>query len=361
MADLWDHFQATSEYPTVVVCTTCHSKLSKNSRESVLKRHFKTRKHMKALSKLRHETSISSVKKPKLSAQEKTEIFQPQMEDVILRFPHLAEKILDSLESKSLTTCREVSRSWDNFVSRKKFFLIRFIEKVVVFFHVLGDDWKKVFKKATTETIMDLRHEVGIFYLRPGLHYHKGLTPSHVAAGTGNLKLLKLIENIAKSKNPKDEQGLSLLHYAAQNGHFNIVEHVMTMTKEISPLSEDKSCKVCGSETPLERAYKKDYWQICEYILENVEDILDPKTSVWKDHTVQIGDRHIISPLKIAARMGNIKLCQIILTNMDNEDHFLIKSYCSSAIACSASNYQWNTSQLISNYCAEKLEVQELP
>ena len=359
MQDILDHFQEASGDPKAVVCTTCHSKLSKNSRESVLKRHFKTRKHMKALSKLRHETSISSVKKPKLSAQEKTEIFQPQMEDVILRFPHLAEKILDSLESKSLTTCREVSRSWDNFVSRKKFFLIRFIEKVVVFFHVLGDDWKKVFKKATTETIMDLRHEVGIFYLRPGLHYHKGLTPSHVAAGTGNLKLLKLIENIAKSKNPKDEQGLSLLHYAAQNGHFNIVEHVMT--KEISPLSEDKSCKVCGSETPLERAYKKDYWQICEYILENVEDILDPKTSVWKDHTVQIGDRHIISPLKIAARMGNIKLCQIILTNMDNEDHFLIKSYCSSAIACSASNYQWNTSQLISNYCAEKLEVQELP
>ena len=361
MADVWNHFEATSEDLTAVVCTTCHSKLSKNSRESVLRKHLKTRKHMKALSKLRHETSISSVKKPKLNAQEKTEIFQPQMEDVILRFPHLAEKILDSLESKSLATCQEVSRSWVNFVREKKFVQIRFIEKVVEFFHVLGDDWKKVFKKATTETIMDLRHEVGIFYLRPGLHYHKGLTPSHVAAGTGNLELLKSIENITKSKNPKDEQGLTLLHYAAQNGHFNIVEHVMAMDKDISPLSEEKTCKSCGSDTPLERAYKKDYWQICEYILENVEDILDPRTSVWKDHTVQLGDRYIVSPLKIAARMGNMNICQKILRNMDNEDLVDIKSYCSSAIACSASNYQWNTAQLISNYCAEKFEVHELP
>ena len=56
--------------------------------------------------------------------------------------------------------------------------------------------------------------------------------------------------------------------------------------------------------------------------------------------------------------MGNIKLFQIILTNMDNEDLFDIKAYCSSAIACSGSNYQWNTAQLISNYCAEKFEVQ---
>ena len=208
MADVWNHFQATSEDPTALACKTCHSKLFKNSRESVLRKHLKTTKHKKALSKLRHENSTLSVKKSKLSAQEKIEIFQPQMEDVILRFPHLAEKILDSLESKSLTTCREVSRSWDNFVNKKKFFLIRFIEKVVVFFHELGDDWKKVFKKATTETIMDLKHEVGMFYLRPfdSLHYHKGLTPSHVAAGTGNLELLKLIENITKNKNPKDEQ-----------------------------------------------------------------------------------------------------------------------------------------------------------
>ena len=140
MADVWNHFEATSEDLTAVVCTTCHSKLSKNSRESVLRKHLKTRKHMKALSKLRCEASVSSAKKPRLPTQEETEIFQPKMEDLIMRFPHLAEKIFDTLENKSLTTCREVSKSWNNFVCKKKFFLIRFIEKVVVSFHVLEDD-----------------------------------------------------------------------------------------------------------------------------------------------------------------------------------------------------------------------------
>ena len=56
---------------------------------------------MKALSKLRCEPSVSSAKKPKLPTQEKTEIFKPKME--IMGFPHLAEKIFDSLENKSLT------------------------------------------------------------------------------------------------------------------------------------------------------------------------------------------------------------------------------------------------------------------
>ena len=102
MADLWDNFQATSEDPTAVVCTTCHSKLFMKDFEipglrpefpkSVLRKHLKTRKHKKALAKLRHENSISSVEKTKIKAQEKTEIFHPQMENIILRFPHLAEK-----------------------------------------------------------------------------------------------------------------------------------------------------------------------------------------------------------------------------------------------------------------------------
>ena len=155
MADLWDHFQATSEDPIAVVCTTCHSKLFTNS-QKLLKKHLKTTKHKKALSKLRHENSISDVENPKSSALEKTEIFQPQIETVILRFPHLAEEILDSLENKSLATCREVSKSWNNFVCKKKFFLIRVIEGEVEYFHALGNDWKKIFDKGTTETIADL-------------------------------------------------------------------------------------------------------------------------------------------------------------------------------------------------------------
>ena len=102
MEDILDHFQEASGDPKAVVCTTCHSKLSKNSRESVLQKHLKTSKHMKALSKLRCEDSVSSAKKPKFPTQEKTEIFQPKMDVLIFRFPHLAGEIFDYLDDKNL-------------------------------------------------------------------------------------------------------------------------------------------------------------------------------------------------------------------------------------------------------------------
>ena len=104
---------------------------------------------------------------------------------------------------------------------------------------MLGDDWKKVFIKAKTETIMNLRRSVGKFYDKSiDLIYHEGLTPSHVAAGTGNLELLKLIEKITMSKNPKDEGGNTLLHYAARNGYLNVLEHVIEFVDNKNPESK---------------------------------------------------------------------------------------------------------------------------
>ena len=37
------------------------------------------------------------------------------MENFIERFPHIAEEIFEQLDSKSLMTCREVSKSWQVF------------------------------------------------------------------------------------------------------------------------------------------------------------------------------------------------------------------------------------------------------
>ena len=346
MENILDHFQEASGDPKALVCTTCHSKLSKNSRESVLQKHLKTSKHMKALSKLRCEASVSSAKKPKLPTQEKTEIFQPKMEDVIMRFPHLAEKIFDSLENKSLTTCREVSKSWNNFVCKKKFFLIRVIEGEVEYFHALGNDWKKIFDKGTTETIADLRNGVGQFYGKGnGLKYHEGLTPSHVAAGTGKLELLKSIEKITGSGNLKDEKGWTPLHYAAQNGYLNVLEYVMAMVDNKNPESEEE--KKYLRTTPLEIAANHDKSKICEYMLENIKDILTPKTLAnWNES--------FDNPFIVAAKIGNLKLCKIILENIENEDLKDFESYCKDACSEASLNGHWKVVQLIANYCEKK-------
>ena len=349
MEDVLDHFQKASGDPMAVVCTTCHSKFSKNSRESVLQKHLKTGKHMKALSKLRREASVSSAKKPKLPTQEKTGIFQLKMEDLIMRFPHLAEKIFDSLENKSLTTCQEVSKSWNNFVCKKKFFLIRVIEGEVEYFHALGDDWKKIFDKGTTETIADLRNGVGQFYGKGnGLEYHEGLTPSHVAAGTGKLELLKSIEKITgRQENLKDGEGWTLMHYAAQNGYLNVLEYVMALVDDKNPESESEMEYLCT--TPLQLAANNDKQKICEYMLENIKDILTPKTLANWDFSFD-------NPFNVAAKIGNLKLCKRILENIANEDLRDFKRYCIDACFKASLKGHWKVVKLIANYCEKKIE-----
>ena len=71
-------------------------------------------------------------------------------------------------------------------------------------FHKVGEAWKRVFETASTRTIMDLGLAVEQFYVKgtnityfgtvyDSLTYHEGITPIHVGAGTGQLKLLKAI------------------------------------------------------------------------------------------------------------------------------------------------------------------------
>ena len=47
------------------------------------------------------------------------------MEDLIQRFPHIAEQILEQLDNKSLANCKTVSDSWQNFIEDRNFTWIR--------------------------------------------------------------------------------------------------------------------------------------------------------------------------------------------------------------------------------------------
>ena len=44
------------------------------------------------------------------------------MEEVIARFPHLAEYIFNSLSNKTLADCRKVNKAWKGFIDSKRFY-----------------------------------------------------------------------------------------------------------------------------------------------------------------------------------------------------------------------------------------------
>ena len=129
------------------------------------------------------------------------------MEVVFLRFSHLSIRIFDLLDNASLSKCAQVSKIWCIYIKTEKFFHIRKIQGTLQEFHQL-DDWKKILNKANTDTIISLSRSVQNFYIRkPGLIYHQGLTPSHVAAATGNLIVFeRFFQNDSNRCSPKDSK-----------------------------------------------------------------------------------------------------------------------------------------------------------
>ena len=79
-----------------------------------------------------------------------------KMEDIILRFPTIAESIFAELDNGSLTNCKMVSNPWASFISTEKLPWLRMIltysGNMVEFF----DHWKKTLKKAPVEIVQEL-------------------------------------------------------------------------------------------------------------------------------------------------------------------------------------------------------------
>ena len=88
------------------------------------------------------------------------------MEEIALRFSHLSENVFNSLDNKSISKCRKVSRFWHHYLDTQKFVHIRMIKSTVEQFHTLGEAWKKVFDTASTKTILDLRLAISQFYVK---------------------------------------------------------------------------------------------------------------------------------------------------------------------------------------------------
>ena len=59
------------------------------------------------------------------------------MDNTILNFPHLGEKIFSNLNDGDIAKCREVSKLWCNFLDHQKFWAIRFIKAKILKIHTI--------------------------------------------------------------------------------------------------------------------------------------------------------------------------------------------------------------------------------
>ena len=117
------------------------------------------------------------------------------MEELLLRFSHLGINIFDSLESKDIANCRNVSRTWNSFIEEQKFYWLRIIP-IIPMVQVKMDPqkWKKIKVENLREFVRKLLSESAIEY-KYGTHkYHtKSMTMFHFACIHGDLDIVEML------------------------------------------------------------------------------------------------------------------------------------------------------------------------
>ena len=106
-------------------------------------------------------TFISS--KKSLQFQSKPE---DNMEEVILRFPHLTLQIFQELDVRSLAHCKEVGRSWSNFIETEK----PLKEMFAIMRIMYGQVWKDL-PSCFMDWAVDNIHYIKIKWKQKGVYY----------------------------------------------------------------------------------------------------------------------------------------------------------------------------------------------
>ena len=151
------------------------------------------------------------------------------MEHFTEAFPHIADQIFQQLDNKSLTNCREVSKSWLKFIDDRNISWIRIIKSPKISRAVLKLSAK--ISECTTNSkrprldaeksnfglfsVSDFRTILDIVYL-------------NIAAETGQTKIFKMIYqsdpelDLMILELPMFSNFKSPLHIAAKNGHSRV-------------------------------------------------------------------------------------------------------------------------------------------
>ena len=88
----------------------------------------------------------------------------------------------------------------------------------------------------------------------------EGSTPLHQAANIGHLEVCKFLSLNLKEKNPRDEMGNTPLHFAAKSGHLDV-------SKLLCSYLEDKNPMNNYGRTPLDNASSSKHWKIVHFLI----------------------------------------------------------------------------------------------
>ena len=221
------------------------------------------------------------------------------MEIIFAKIPDLGEKILKELDNQSLVKCKEVQRSWYNFVIEEKVLWVRMIQNNIGDENEFLTTWRKVLRKAPVDVVT---HIAIATQLLPAKYKERVISPIHVAADDGDLDLYQWMMLKLAGMNKTDIFGKPHhpLFFAAYKGNLDICKHI------IGEL-DDKNPAGFNGVTPLYIAAERGHYDTCKLIIANVDDKNPAKPNG-------------VTPLFMAAQNGHYRICKLFITNVDDKN-----------------------------------------
>ena len=205
------------------------------------------------------------------------------MEEQVTRFPHVAVKIFDFLDFRSLAKSRQVCNLWKRFIESSKFFWVKFIKGLLKQSkqnEEMQRQWNRVMFMASIKQIIRIAVSLEYTMCIKEKFITEDFSPLHVLAETDSVNLYKdLCKTIPNDKiNPFDKNdvlGDSCLHIAARKNNVDLFSFIIKNVKEKNPRAKHKEFDI----TPLHLAAFTGKLEICKIIIENVVDLscLDEK------------------------------------------------------------------------------------
>ena len=264
------------------------------------------------------------------------------MEEIISRFPHLAENIFEELDNYYFIQCKVISPSWKNFMEGSKFSYIRLIETST---NCSTKAMKKILKKTNLEDTIQLASNVSKVHVKwqkekvLGVNMRKDklvidpfLTLLHTAAKHGSLSVCQLMIESIEEIHPKTQSSChqSPLHFAAENGHFQICQLILKKDEKISCSILEKDEKMLQNpknkcvipnhlnsmfNNPLHLAAENGHLSVCKVFISWIEKVY-PEGIEYSNAQNGCGS----TPLHLAAENGHLSVCQFLVGKIEDKD-----------------------------------------
>ena len=215
------------------------------------------------------------------------------IDEIILRFPDVAQDVFKELNNETLTTCRNVSRLWCDYLDDQKFCWVRMIQRYRKNMKNAYHQWKIVFKNTPVAIVKEISVSTRQFFKDHKSRINFQCSPLHIAVGQGNLKLCKYIFEKTKNTKPRIQNKWTVLHMAAEMGHEEICKFLMNNL-------ENKNPSYINGMTPFHYAAEGGLANVCRLVIENIEE---------KNPAALNGS----TPLHLAAKKGHLEIVRLIV------------------------------------------------